>query len=138
MADQENVIYDYGPEKAKRDQSSETTSCYGISEDNITGGFIMVGFGVFIMLLTLGVIDGGISALWPMIFVVPGLSMLVGTMVFFLRRGYLDKQNKDNGFGGMFMTILGMMLLLGLGWKYILAMLFIVPGIGMLIGWIDD
>ncbi len=137
MTDQspeENRVYDYGPEKPKRDhQQDDEGSNIG---DRLTGGFIMVGLGTVFLLQAFGIISNDFPW-WSFFIIVPGIGLLFGAFVNFMQYG-LDNRVKGQAFGSIMTLLVGLIFLFELDWGKVWPLFLIVPGIAMLLGLIGD
>lgn len=138
MSDQppeENRVYDYGPEKSKRDHQQEDGEPNGLG-DRLTGAFILIGLGTVFLLRSFGIIDGDFNW-WALFIVVPGIGLLFGAFVNFLQYG-LDSRVKGQTFGAIMTLMVGFIFLFDLDWGKVWPLFLIVPGVAMLLGLIGD
>ncbi len=134
---QENVVYDYGQEKPKRDhhkaKGNDDSEWY---EERLLPGLILVGLGTFFLLQAFGLI--GDFAWWSLFILIPGLMMLMTAWVNYMRTGTVYKGVREQAFGGVMLVLVGSIFLFDLDWGKVWPLFLIVPGIGLLLGWIGD
>lgn len=134
---EENVVYDYGPEKPKNTEIPAKPAC-SAEEDHILGGFILIGLGLYFLLNAFNLL-GDISIVWWHLFIlIPGLGLLAQAFVTFVRRGRLEKDAREHAFAGVMVVFVAAMFIFDLDWGRWWPFFLIIPGVAMLIGWIDD
>lgn len=134
----DNLVYDYGPEKPKRGHGLK--SKWGKDEDfdgRIIGGMILVGIGVMLFLQALGFLPDDFSW-WTFFLIVPGLALIVSSIGAYLNTGQWNEDIGGKSFGGVMLLFIGAIFLFDLSWGLVWPFFLILPGIALLIGWIGN
>jgi hypothetical protein len=138
----ENIVYDYGPEKPKNDHHARKIKVEDddgnlkIDEDKALGGMILLGLGVFFFLKALGVSDFDFDW-WTLFLFIPGIAMLTNVWSAYRRTGHVPKRFREQGVGGVFLILVGSIFLFGLDWGVMWPVFLIIIGIALLIGWLE-
>ncbi len=134
---EENIIYDYGSEKPKRSESQpESSNVCGCDDDYVIVGFVLIGLGLYFLL---GALNIKIAIVWwQWLILLPGIGMLAQAFIRWMRFGWLDKETREHAFGGVMVVFVAVIFIFGLDWGKVWPLFLIIPGVAMLIGWIDD
>ncbi|MCB9436418.1 MAG: hypothetical protein H6673_05410 [Anaerolineales bacterium] len=124
--------YEY-PEKPKRGmRSSRRRAMRG---DKLVPGLIMVGLGLIFMLQAFDVFSMDWGKVWPLFILIPGF-----VLIFSAWREYAQDGDFDRGqaFSGVMAILVGLIFFFDWDWGKVWPLFLIVPGLGMLLGWIGD
>lgn len=119
------------PEKPKRGLSDSRS----ISNPKLVPGLIMIGLGTIFLLEALDLFSMDWSKIWPLFILVPGVFLLVNAWREYAQDGDFDR---GQAFSGVMAILVGVIFFFDMDWGKVWPLFLIVPGIGMLLGWIGD
>lgn len=137
-ATEQNPVYDYGPEKPKRDarrtaDTSESDGSWGHG-DQMWVGLVMIGIGLYFLLRSLNLIEGSFNW-WSFFIILPGVGVIGRALLIRSQTGSLPRPAKGEVVGGIMMVLVGFIFLLELDWGDVWPVFLIVAGIAMFFGW---
>lgn len=122
--------YDY-PEKPKRGLSTKPR----IHNEKLVPGMVLVGLGFIFLFQSFGVLSVGWGKIWPLFILVPGVVMIVNAWREYAQDGDFDR---GQAFGGVMAILVGTIFFFDLDWGKVWPLFLIIPGLGMLLGWLGD
>lgn len=122
--------YDY-PEKPKRGLSTKPR----IHNEKLVPGMVLVGLGLIFLFQSFGVLTIGWGKIWPLFILVPGVVMIVNAWREYAQDGDFDR---GQAFGGVMAILVGTIFFFDLDWGKVWPLFLIIPGLGMLLGWLRD
>lgn len=124
--------YDY-PEKPKR--GGRMSRRRAMRGDKLVPGLIMIGLGLIFMLQAFDVFSMDWGKIWPLFILIPGF-----VLIFSAWREYAQDGDFDRGqaFSGVMAILVGLIFFFDWDWGKVWPLFLIVPGLGMLLGWIGD
>jgi hypothetical protein len=141
QSEQNAGIYDYDlPDppsgEQRKSKSKDRRSNFQFDDGRAIGGLILISLGLVFLLDGLGVLVD--FQWWALFLIVPGMVMLFKAWTRYMQSGEVPDDLRGEAFGGLFMVVLGMIFLFSLDFGKIWPIFLILPGLGLLFGWIGD
>lgn len=134
-------IYDYAiPEKPKNDHRKSRRFSVPQERDSgrFWGGVVLIGLGIIFLAQEIGIAINFFDNWWALFILVPGIGMLVRIWTQYQQTGEIADDDRGQAMGGVMMILVGSIFLFGLDWSKVWPLFLIIPGLGLLFGWIGD